>query len=67
MKILINNEEVVCSNTITITEEMLNTSSTILNNCYPLSWEETKDYTQYYYPEDYSKCLIYDDEDNLLF
>jgi len=67
MKILINNEEVVCSNKITIKEEMLNTSSTILNNCYPLSWEDTKDYTQYYYPEDYSKCLIYDDDDNLLF
>ena len=67
MRILINNEEVVCSNTITIKEEMLNTSSTILNNCYPLSWEETKNYTQYYYPEDYSKCLIYDNEDNLLF
>ena len=69
MRILINNEEVVCSNTITIKEEMLNTSSTILNNCYPLSWEEdnVKDYTQYYYPEDYSKCLIYDDNDNLLF
>jgi len=67
MRILINNEEVVCSNKITIKEEMLNTSSTILNNCYPLSWEDTKDYTQYYYPEDYSKCLIYDDDDNLLF
>ena len=67
MRILINNEEVVCSNKITIKEEMLNTSSTILNNCYPLSWETTKDYTQYYYPEDYSKCLIYDEEDNLLF
>lgn len=67
MRILINNEEVVCNKELTITEEMLNTSSTILNNCYPLSWEETKDYTQYYYPEDYSKCAIYDDEDNLLF
>lgn len=67
MKILINNEEVVCSNKLTIKEEMLNTSSTILNNCYPLSWETTKDYTQYYYPEDYSKCLIYDDNENLLF
>ena len=67
MRILINNEEVVCSNKITIKEEMLNTSSTILNNCYPLSWETTKDYTQYYYPEDYSKCVIYDDNDNLLF
>lgn len=59
MRILINNEEVVCSNKITINEEILNTSSTILNNCYPLSWETTKDYTQYYYPEDYSKCIIY--------
>ena len=58
MKILINNEEVVCSNELTIKEEMLNTSSTILNNCYPKSWETTKDYTQYYYPEDYSKCTI---------
>ena len=68
MKILINNEEVVCSNKITIKEEMLNTSSTILNNCYPKSWETTKDYaSNYYYPEDYSKCLIYDDSNNLLF
>lgn len=67
MRVLINNVDVVCSNEITIKEEMLNTSSTILKNCYPLSWEDTKDYTQYYYPEDYSKCLIYDDEGNLLF
>lgn len=67
MRILINNEQVVCSNKLTIKEEMLNTSSTILNNCYPLSWEDTKDYTQYYYPEDYSKCVIYDDNNNLLF
>lgn len=67
MRILINNEQVVCSNKLTIKEEMLNTSSTILNNCYPLSWENTKDYTQYYYPEDYSKCVIYDNNENLLF
>ena len=31
MKIYINGEEVVCSNELTITEEMLTTSSTILN------------------------------------
>jgi hypothetical protein len=66
MEILINNEQVVCSNELVIKEEMLNTSSTILKNCYPLSWESTKDYTNYYYPEDYSKCVIYDNE-NLLF
>lgn len=62
IKIYINNEEVVCSNVLTITEEMLSTSSTILNNCYPLSWEETKDYVNnFYFPQDYSKCRIYQD------
>ena len=67
MRILINNEEVVCSNEIVITEEMLTTSSTILNNCYPKSWEQDHDYvSRFYYPKDYSKCLIYDG-DNLLF
>lgn len=68
MKILINNEEVVCSNELVITEEMLTTSSTILNNCYPKSWEQDHDYvSRFYYPKDYSKCLIYDDNENLLF
>ena len=63
MKILINNEEVVCSNNFTIEEEMLSTSSVILNNVYPKTWESTKDYvSNFYYPEDYSKCLIYDGE-----
>ena len=60
LKILINNEEVVCDKQLEIKEEMLSTSSCILNNCYPKSWENTKDYTsQYYYPKDYSRCLIY--------
>ena len=62
LKILINNEEVVCDKQLEIKEEMLSTSSCILNNCYPKSWENIKDYTsQYYYPKDYSKCLIYKD------
>ena len=57
------NEEVVCNNLIEINEEMLSTSSTILNNCYPKSWEETHDYVNnFYYPKDYSQCLIYHDE-----
>ena len=57
----INNEEVVSNKDFTIHEELLNTSSTILNNCYPKSWETTKDYTtNFYYPEDYSTCTIYD-------
>ena len=44
VQIFINDEEVVCDDTITLQEEMLSTSSTILNNCYPLSWETDKDY-----------------------
>ena len=68
MKVYINNQEVVASNDFTIEEEMLSTSSVILNNVYPKSWETTKDYvTNFYYPEDYSKCLIYDDNNNLIF
>ena len=68
MKIYIDNTEVLCDKNFTIEEEMLNTSSVILNNVYPKSWETTKDYTTlFFYPKDYSKCLIYDDNNNLLF
>ena len=63
IKILINEEEVVSNSNLQIKEEMLSTSSTILKNCYPKSWENDKDYTsRYYYPKDYSKCEIYDIE-----
>lgn len=62
MKILINNEEVLSDKNFTIKQEMLNTPSVILNNVYPASWEENKDYvSNFYYPPDYSKCLIYDE------
>lgn len=68
MKIFIDNIEVVCDKNITITEEMLNTPSVVLNNVYPKSWELTKDYTNnFYHPADYSQCRIYDNNDNLLF
>lgn len=67
IKILINEEEVVSNKEISIDEEMLSTSSTILNNCYPASWEDTKDYiSNFYYPKDYSKCKIFKD-DKLIF
>lgn len=57
----INNEEVVCSNQITIQEQLTNVSSLTLNNCYPLSWESTKDYTKFYMPKDYSLFkMVYD-------
>ena len=65
IKILINEEEVVCANNLTIKEEMLTTSSTILKNCYPKSWELDKDYiSRYYFPKDYSKCEIYEVDEN---
>src|SRR5574344_17784 len=68
MKIFINNEQIVCENNIKIKEEILNTSSTILNKCYPLSWKNTNNFaTGYYYPKDYSKCIIYDDNNNIIF
>ena len=61
IKILINNEEVVSNSNLQINEEMLSTSSTILKNCYPKSWELDKDYvSRYYFPKDYAKCKIYD-------
>ena len=64
LKIYIADEEITCSNKIKITEELLTTSSAILNNCYPISWEEDKDYvSRFYFPRDYSRCEIYDDED----
>jgi hypothetical protein len=60
----IGNEEVVCDKEFTITEEMLSTSSTILNNCYPKSWEQDHDYVgRFYYPEDFSKFRLYKDNE----
>lgn len=57
----INDEEVICSNQFTIIEELTNTNTIVLNNCYPLSWEQSKDYTQFYTPKDYSLFkLVYD-------
>lgn len=68
MKILINNEEVVCSHDFTINLEMLNTPSVILNNVYPKTWENDKDYvSRFYHPDDYSQCVIEDDNSNMLF
>lgn len=64
LKITIDNEEVVSNKDFTIEEEMLNTSSVILNNVYPKTWENDKDYTSnFYHPNDYSKCLITDETD----
>ena len=49
-------EEVVCDKEINVAEKLLNTNSTALYNCYPLSWEQDKDYvSKFYFPKDYSK------------
>lgn len=59
IKMFIAGEEVVSNNEFTINEEMLSASSTILNNCYPKSWELNKDYiSNFYYPKDYSKFIL---------
>lgn len=59
IKMFIAGEEVVSDREFTINEEMLSASSTILNNCYPKSWELTKDYvSNFYYPKDYSKFVL---------
>ena len=68
MKIYIDGTEVLCDKNITITEEMLATSSVILNNVFPKAWDDDKDYTsRFYFPKDYSKCLIYNLNDELIF
>ena len=66
MKIMVGNTEVLTDKTISIEEELLNPSSLLLNNVYPKSWEATHDYTQFWFPEDFSKCSIYDDNNNLI-
>ena len=59
IKMFINDEEVVSNKELSIKEEMLSTPSVILNNCYPKSWENVKDYvSKFYYPRDYSRCII---------
>lgn len=65
LKILIDNEEVVADKNLQIKKEMLNPSSVILNNCYPKEWlNDYSNFTnKFYFPKNYSKCLIYDNDD----
>jgi len=67
IQVYIGNTEVVSDKTFTIKEELLATSSTILNNCFPKSWETDHDYvSRFFFPKDYSNCTIYNDG-NLIF
>ena len=59
IKMFIGGEEVVSNKEFTINEEMLSASSTILNNCYPKSWELDRDYiSNFYFPKDYSRFVL---------
>lgn len=67
IKIYIDNTEIYCDKNFTIENEMLNIPNVILDNVYPASWEVDQDYvSRFYYPPDYAKVKIYDDE-NLIF
>lgn len=64
IEIYINGEQITCESNIQLQEEFMNPSNIILSKCYPLSWKGTnKLLTDYYYPEDYSKCTIYKDKE----
>ena len=68
MKMYIDGTEVLCDKNITITEEILSTSSIILNNVFPKEWDTNKDYVNnFYFPKDYSKFTMYDEDNNLIF
>jgi len=56
VRIYIANQEVCCSNQIEINEEVLNTSSVILNKVQLINDRYT-----FYMPKDYSNCKIYID------
>lgn len=64
IQIFINDEEVTCESNFTIKEEFMNVSHIELYKVYPKSWKGTnKLLTDYYFPEDYSKCKIYIDNE----
>lgn len=67
MKIYIDGVEVLCDSDITIEQEFKNTSSVILNNVYPASWEVDHDYvSNFYFPPSYAICTIYNEEEPIL-
>lgn len=60
LQVFIGDTEVVCDRNIVIDETLLATSNTILNNCYPKSWELDHDYvSRFFMPKDYSNVRIY--------
>ena len=62
MKVYINNEEVLCNRNLVIKNELSKPNSVILNNVYPKSWEQDKDYvSNFYMPKDYAPVRIEND------
>lgn len=62
-KIFVDGIEVKCDNQFDIEEEFMNPSSIVLTNVYPASWSVDDLLSNYYFPEDYSKCKIYKDDE----
>jgi len=63
-QIFIDDEEVVCESDFQIKEEFMNPSSIELYKVFPKSWKGTnKILTDYYYPKDYTRCIIYRDNE----
>jgi len=63
-QIFIDEEEVVCESDFQIKEEFMNLSSVELYKVFPKSWKGTnKLLTDYYYPQDYTRCKIYKDNE----
>ena len=61
-QIFINDEEVICESSFDIEEQLTNPSSIVLSKVFPKSWKGTNNLlTNYYFPQDYSKCKIYKD------
>ena len=59
MKVYINNEEVICNQNLVVNESLSKPSSVILNNVYPKTWENDRDYvSNFYMPKDYSPVRI---------
>lgn len=62
-KIYVDDVEVKCDNQFDIEEEFMNPSSIVLTNVYPASWSVDDLLEKYYFPEDYTKCKIYKDDE----
>lgn len=66
MKVYINNEEVVCNRNLIINQAISEPNSVILNNVYPKSWENDRDYTsRFYMPKDYSPVNIVNENETV--